>query len=139
MCFNPKIILPTGKGGTIEPQKLKLVSFLTTLRVDKMGSPSISVPELHAWCEQRKHVPDDVDEPYVDEPYVLALYIEAESSNPDEQDLKLVISTQRLLSLMKKKPSYSNRRNLQIALARLSGTNCGDKERFTSSTRSQEY
>ena len=35
---------------------------------------------------------------------MLALYIEAESSNPDEQDLKLVISTRRLFSLMEKNP-----------------------------------
>lgn len=83
----------------IEPKKSKLVSFLATLRVDTLGKPSISVGELHAWCDQRKRVPNDVDEPYV-----LASYIEAESSNPDEQDLKLVISSRRLLSLMKRSP-----------------------------------
>lgn len=83
----------------IEPQKSKLVSFLAKLREDTVGSPSISVAELHAWCEQRKRVSDDVDEPYV-----LASHIQADSCNLDEQDVKFVISTRRLLSLMKKSP-----------------------------------
>lgn len=80
-----------------EPPKSKLVSFLRTLRSEVLGSPTISVAELQAWCAERQHVPHDHDEPYV-----LASYVHAASADLEEQDLKLVISTRRSLSLIRR-------------------------------------
>ncbi|KAK7601962.1 hypothetical protein V9T40_009403 [Parthenolecanium corni] len=83
--------------GMDEPEKSKLITFLKTLRLDKLGSPTVSASEIRMWCEQRKLIPQNVDEPFV-----LDFHIHAESHDMNKQDLKIVISTPRLLSLATK-------------------------------------
>lgn len=80
-----------------EPPKGRIVTYLKTLREGKCGSPTVSAREIHDWCEARAQKPDDVDKPFV-----LSHHVHAESHNVDEQDLKIVISTLRLLDFMKK-------------------------------------
>lgn len=79
-----------------EPAKAKLVAFLKTLRLSK-GTPSVSATEIRTWCNERIQIPQDEDEPYV-----LDFNIHAESYEVEEQDLKIVVSTRRLLSIAKK-------------------------------------
>jgi len=77
-----------------ERAKLKLVSFLIKLHEKQFGPAGISVPELCAWCAARTHIPADEDEVFV-----LKYVIHAESRNVDEQELKIVMSTRRLLAI----------------------------------------
>lgn len=81
----------------VEPQKSRLISFLRTLRTEKYGLPSVSASTIREWCEANNGVPEDMDAPFV-----VAFTIHAESVEPEEQDLKVVISTKRLLSLAQK-------------------------------------
>ena len=60
--------------------------------VEKYGESSVSAAEIRAWCESRKKVPVDDDEPCV-----LNYDVRAESADPDDQDVKIVISSRRLL------------------------------------------
>ena len=80
-----------------EPEKSKLVSFLQGLRVEKLGPATISAREINEWCHLKEGVPSDLDEAFV-----LAHHVFAKSFNTDEQDLKVVLSTRRLLANMKK-------------------------------------
>lgn len=79
-----------------EPVKSKLVEFLKTLRHDK-NTPSVSASEIRTWCNDRIRIPQDEDEPYV-----LDFLILADSYDVEEQDIKIVITTPRLLSLARK-------------------------------------
>ena len=79
------------------PEKAKVVTFLRTLRIHKVGAPTICATDIRKWCEERKGIPHDMDEPNV-----LDFYICVDSYDVDQQDLKVVISTRRLLSLKKK-------------------------------------
>jgi len=38
--------------GMVEPEKSKLDTFLRTLRIEKLGNPSVSANDLRIWCEQ---------------------------------------------------------------------------------------
>jgi hypothetical protein len=87
------------QAGLKEPDKSKLVAFLKTVREAKYGSPTISAAELYTWCEEKKKTPRDEDEPFV-----LDYLVEAKSRNVDDRDLKIVISTRRLLSLCRRSP-----------------------------------
>ena len=80
----------------VEPQKSKLVEFLKTLRNNK-NTPTVSASAIRTWCSERNQVPLNEDEPYV-----LDFKIFAESYDIEDQDLKIVISTRRLLSLAEK-------------------------------------
>jgi hypothetical protein len=80
-----------------EPPKVKLINFLKTVREKKFGPPSVSATELRTWCDERKSIPEDLDEPFV-----VASTIHAESTLLEEQDLKIVFSTKRLLSIARK-------------------------------------
>lgn len=80
-----------------EPPKSKLVSFLATLRVEKYGQPTVSASDIRTWCAGRSYIPDDIDEPYV-----IRFDVHAESNDVNEQELKIVFSTRRLLSLCTK-------------------------------------
>ena len=75
-----------------EPAKSKLQSFVRTVRENTLGCPTILAAEIEQWCEQRTSVPSDEDEPFV-----LKYYVNKKSENPDEQCLKVVLSTRRLL------------------------------------------
>ena len=57
----------------------------------------MSATVIKQWCESRKIIPEDEDEPFV-----LDYYVHADTMNYEEQDLKVVISTQRLLKLVSK-------------------------------------
>lgn len=57
----------------------------------------MSAGEISKWCTERTEIPNDEDEPFA-----LDHLISAESLNIDEQDLKIVISTKRLLRNLKK-------------------------------------
>jgi hypothetical protein len=83
----------------VEPPKPKLVAFLRTLRVEKFGNSMISANELRTWCMERSEIPSDKDTPFV-----LDYYIKAESCDLEHQDLKIVMSTRRLLALCSKSP-----------------------------------
>lgn len=50
--------------------------------------------DIRTWCEERNHIPDDVNEQYV-----VSFHAHAESHDVDEQKLKVVSSTRRLFSL----------------------------------------
>lgn len=80
-----------------EPPKSKLIAYLKRLRYEKYGSPRVSAGEIHSWCSERTQIPTNEDEPFV-----LDHLIRAESLDIDEQDLKIVISTKRLLQNLKK-------------------------------------
>lgn len=83
--------------GIPEPPKSKLINHLKTVREEKYGSPTMSANEIREWCENQKNVPDDLDTAFV-----LSYHVYAESNVVEEQDLKIVISTKRLLSIAKK-------------------------------------
>ena len=85
------------KRNMVEPEKSKLVSFLQTLRTETFGSPTISSNELRTWCTERKQIPECDDDVYM-----LDFYIRADSTNVDDQDVKVVMSTCRLVSLCRK-------------------------------------
>lgn len=58
--------------------------------------------------QNRTHISDDEDEPYV-----IDFFIYAESYNLEEQDIKIVVSTRRLFVTCKKPYEFcSNRRHL---------------------------
>ena len=59
----------------------------------------MSAAEIRTWCEENQSVPENVDKPFV-----VSFYIYAGPIDPEEQDLKIVISTRRLLSLAQKSP-----------------------------------
>jgi len=81
-----------------EPKKNTTQAFLQTIQTGKLGPASMSAPKMHmVWGEST--VPENVDKPFV-----VSFYIYAESIDPEEQDLKIVISTRRLLSLAQKLP-----------------------------------
>jgi hypothetical protein len=92
-----KILSVIRSAGMPEPSKQQLNSFLTAIRSKKYGPPCMSAVEIRRWCEKHKNVPAELDEPFV-----LACHIHAESFVVEEQDLKIVISTRRLLSLARK-------------------------------------
>ena len=80
-----------------EPLKKKVESYLQHLRYKKYGRPTISATEINQWCEARNKLPANIDEPFV-----LNYYVHAESVDPDEQDIKVVMSTLRLLGNLQK-------------------------------------
>lgn len=80
-----------------EPQKSKLLNYLKQLRHEKYGVSTISGTEITDWCKQKETIPHSKDEPFV-----LKYVVHCESFNPEEQDLKIVISTVRLLENLKK-------------------------------------
>lgn len=84
-----------------ELDKAKVVSFLKTVREAKYGSSTISAAELYTWCQEKSQLPNDDDD---DDPFVLNYVVDAKSFDVDDQDLKIVISTRRLLSLCKNSP-----------------------------------
>jgi hypothetical protein len=79
-----------------EPAKNKLEHYLKVLRRQKYGEATVSAHEIDEWCEARKQEPSDVDEPFV-----LRHEVSAESTNTDEQKLRIVITTRRLLGLLR--------------------------------------
>ncbi|GBN07365.1 hypothetical protein AVEN_182099-1 [Araneus ventricosus] len=78
--------------GLKEPEKLKLKTFLAKVRQEKFGPPTISVKDVFNWCNARMDVPVE------DTPFVLGVNVEVDDG--DKRDLKIVISTKRLLRLM---------------------------------------
>lgn len=80
----------------IVPHKSQLVSFLQGLREKKFGPARISAGELQLWCEERSEIPTNEDEVFV-----VAFHIRAESFDVNEQELKIILSTRRLLALCK--------------------------------------
>jgi hypothetical protein len=58
------------------------------------GPPTISGVDLGKWCDARKVIPPDEDAPFV--------LNYAESLNPNEQDLEVVIPSRRLPQNLKK-------------------------------------
>jgi len=85
------------KKGMSEPKKLKVTYFLHTLRVEKYGSSHMCATEIKKWCEGKRVEPVDPDEPFL-----LAYHVCADTPAFDEQDLKVVMSTKRLLEMAKK-------------------------------------
>ncbi|KAK7601130.1 hypothetical protein V9T40_008571 [Parthenolecanium corni] len=79
----------------VEPPKSRIISYLKILREVKYGSPTVSAREISAWCEAHVQRPDDLDQPFV-----LSHYVLAESNNVEEQDLKVLMSTRRLLNIL---------------------------------------
>lgn len=73
------------------------------LRREKYGNPTISGAEIETWCKARTKIPDSKDELFV-----LNYTVSCESFDPDEQDLKIVLSTLRLLENLKKIKNGSN-------------------------------
>lgn len=93
----PKGLLNLIRGkGMVEPSTTKLKSYLQQLRYEKFGAPTVSASEVKAWCEERKEIPADDDTAFV-----LQYYVEAQSRNVDEQYLRIILTTKRLLSLMR--------------------------------------
>jgi hypothetical protein len=80
-----------------EPLKAKVVSFLQQVRCEKYGQATVSGTEINSWCSERTSLPSTADEPFV-----MKYCVRAESTNSDEQELKIVVSTRRLLENMKK-------------------------------------
>ena len=80
-----------------KPSKMKLKSFLQQLRTEKYGSPTVSASVLQELCEGRKAIPSDEDTAFV-----LYYFIHAESTDPDKQVVRIVVSTWRLLQMMRK-------------------------------------
>lgn len=80
-----------------EPSKQKLKSFLQRLRTETYGPATVSAHTIREWCEARKEIPLDEDTAFV-----LDHLVHAESTNPDDQVLRLVVSTRRLLRSMEK-------------------------------------
>ncbi|GBM65566.1 hypothetical protein AVEN_169848-1 [Araneus ventricosus] len=79
--------------GLKEPEKLKLKNFLAKVKQEKFGPPTISVKDVFNWCNARMDVPVEEDTPFV-------LGVNVEVDDGDKRDLKIVISTKRLLRLM---------------------------------------
>ena len=79
-----------------EPPKAKLITYLRVLREEKFGTPSVSAHDIRTWCESRTNIPTDVDEPFV-----LRFDVSAESPAIEDQTLRIVLSSQRLLQNMK--------------------------------------
>lgn len=80
------------KRNITELPKSKIVTYLKQLRSEKYGLPTISGTEITEWCKAREKILIEKDIPFV-----LKHTIEWESFDPDEQDIKIVISTLRLL------------------------------------------
>lgn len=78
----------------IEPPKTQLTSFLRTLRTNTYGPSTISGNELVDWCKKKSVVPDDEDKLFV-----LDYNIICDTGN---QDIKIVLSTRRLLKNINK-------------------------------------
>lgn len=76
-----------------EPSKAKLRSYLQQVRTEKLGQATVSANEIRKLCEANKEVPAD-DE---DAAFVVDYFLQAESPAPEEQCLRIVISTRRLL------------------------------------------
>lgn len=89
------------QNGMVEPPKTQVIGFLTKLR-QKKGTPSASTSEIRTWCNERIQIPQDEDEPYV-----IGFVVFAESYNSEDQDLKIVMSTPRLLKLAKNHPKLA--------------------------------
>lgn len=81
----------------VEPPKAQLVNYLKTIRQQKYGPPSISATDLRTRCQEMASIPNDADEPFV-----LAHHIDADSQLAEDQDLKIVFTTKRLLSIAEK-------------------------------------
>ena len=92
-----KILCVIRNAGKPEPSKTQVCSFLATLKKEKYGPPCVSAAEIRRWCEAHRNEPTELDEPFV-----LAYHVHAESFVVEEQDLKIVVTTKRLLSLAKK-------------------------------------
>lgn len=80
-----------------EIEKSKLNTYLKQLRLEKYGVATISGTEITEWCKAREQIPD-----HQDEPFVLKYLISCETFDPEEQDIKIVISTLRLLGNLEK-------------------------------------
>lgn len=74
-----------------EPSKSQIIIYLRKLRLEKMALIQFQ-PMKFERCEEHNGVPSDDDEPFV-----INHHIFAESFNIEEQDLKIVFSTCRLL------------------------------------------
>ncbi|GBO13675.1 hypothetical protein AVEN_119247-1 [Araneus ventricosus] len=79
--------------GLKEPEKMELTNFLAKVRQEKFGPPTISVKDVFNWCKARMDVPVEGDTPF-------AFGVNVEVDDGDKHDLKIVISTKRLLRLM---------------------------------------
>jgi len=80
-----------------EAPKSKVINFLKTVQEEKYGLATMSAKDIRELCEENKNMPDDEDTSFV-----LSYYIFAECNNVEEQDIKIVISTKRLLSIARK-------------------------------------
>lgn len=78
------------------PKKVQLVSFLQALRLKKFGAATVSAADLVSWCEERTDLPSDVDEVFV-----VDFQVRADSYDVNEQQVRVVLSTRRLLSFCK--------------------------------------
>ncbi|XP_031334611.1 uncharacterized protein LOC116164553 [Photinus pyralis] len=77
------------------PVKSQLKTFLTSLRSKTLGASTISAGELSNWCSANSNVPTNEDQPYV-----LDFKIDVDDADFLKQDLKIVLSTKRLLKLL---------------------------------------
>lgn len=79
-----------------EPPKNQVVCFLQQIRSKTYDQATVSGRDITQWCEERLSMPSCKDEPFV-----LKYRVHAETFIPDEQDLKIVLSTVRLLENLK--------------------------------------
>jgi len=56
--------------------KSKVELFSRSLRVEKLGHPTVSAIEIRSWCSQRLAIPTDEDTAYI-----LKYFVHVESSN----------------------------------------------------------
>lgn len=85
------------KNNLPEPPKPKLIAYLKNLRSQKDDLPTIEASQFIEWCSERQVIPESLDTPFV-----LKQKITCEFSDSDPQDIKIVLSTKRLLENLKK-------------------------------------
>lgn len=83
------------KANFIEPPKSKIEYYLRMLRHAKYGKPSFSSGEINNWCEERKRIPIEEDTSFV-----LDYIVDCNFSNIEQRDLKMFVSSKRLLNNM---------------------------------------
>jgi hypothetical protein len=85
------------QAGILEPSKAQIVTYLQQVRVHKYGQSTIFAKDIIEWCNVRMEVPSNEDDPFV-----MRYHVHADSVKLEDQDLKIVMSTPRLLSMLRK-------------------------------------
>ena len=90
----PNAILALIKKANLEePPKSKIIHHLRTLREEKYGKSSITDVEIKKWAEIKKIIPIEEDTPFV-----INYKVNCDSLNENDQKLKILISSKRLLN-----------------------------------------